>query len=170
MTLYLWRRVGAFLAVALLSAFWAQPISAFEVANLAPREVSASVVADADAYLAIAGGSCTALQTTGDTCTFSVTNKGAAPVTITVSKASDSDGRIADYAIGGSSSVTSGGVSTPTSVAVGDTVTVTATVGACTGCAGGTSSVLWDVSGSDGATFDGERTRYGMTLQFQGAA
>lgn len=167
MSLHRGRRAGALLALALLAGFWAQPVGAFDHADLEPRDVAATVATDADAYLGLTGGACTGLSTGGSTCRFTLTNRGNVPQTFTVEKAVDTDGRIASYRLGSSSSVTSGPVSTTAPVAVGASVELVATLNACA-CTGANVAVDWDVTGQDGATYIAERTSYRMTLTFGG--
>lgn len=158
-------RRAALAAFALLAlAYWAQPTGAFDAVAPFQRDVAADVVADGSAYLSPSGGtSCVGSRLFASTCTVTLANKGTIAQTVNATK--ESGASVSLYSIGGSSSASSGPVSTPSEVSVGGTTTLTATVPACLECTGNY-DVYWTFEGYKEGKQYSKQTQYKMTITF----
>lgn len=166
------RRNARLLLAALLAAFalssWAQPIAAFAWADLDGRGIGAVIVDDSSAYVSIAGGTCEVNVLGGDTCAFTITNKGNFAVTFTVEKQQDDRSKVSSYSLTGTSSVASGPV-TSASISPGGSTTLTAVTADCS-CDGQARYAYWLVSATSAGTLDASRDSYPMTLNYRVSA
>jgi len=125
------------------------------------------VVTDASAYNAISGGRCPSVLLAGGECGFTLTNKGAAAQTYTVTLAEDAGSKVLEYSFAGVTPVASGPMTTASEIAVGNAATLTAKLVDCPACSGETHFIYWDVEASHPDWLDSERTRYTMRITFE---
>lgn len=160
------RRTGIVLMLLVALAYSAQPLDAFNHVAAHERSVSASIVNDGSAYTALSGGTCTSVPTSSGTCTFTITNLGTTGQTYTVTLQEDANSAVGTYAVTGATAVSSGGVSTPSEIAVGSDTTLTANLADCPTCSGTTVNVYWKVEGNKAGVMDSDKTRHQMTITY----
>lgn len=159
-------RAIALATLVVAAPLWAAPSLAFTYADAAPRSVVAAVVADSTSYLALNGGSCNLPVTGGGTCEFTITNRGLEARTYSVTKLVDNaPASVASYQVTGGSSVISG-ATTSGNVAVGGSVTLTATLATCIPFCTGTKTVTWKIEARSGTEALETRNGFPMTLTY----
>lgn len=155
------RRTLALLALVCAGLAYVGPTAAYEHASFT-RDTSATIVANANAYNAIAVTECTNLQLGGTCNAITIINKGTSPILYTVSEDPDNT-LIQRYRIDGSAWVTTGRVTAPAEVAVGATSTVTLDLNAC-GLCGGSRTVYYTVEGEKAGSLNSMQTKIQVTL------
>lgn len=159
-------RAIALATLVVAAPLWVVPSLAFSYADASPRTVVANVVADSASYVALTGGSCNPPVTGGGTCEFTITNRGVEPRTYSVTKLVDDSPTSVDlYQVTGGSAVSSG-ATTSGSIAVGGSVTLTATLSACVPLCAGSKTVTWKIEAKSGTEALETRNGFPMTLTY----
>lgn len=155
-------RTIAILALVCAAVAFVGPTSAFEATSFS-RSASAAVVSDASGYTALVANACNVLRATGGTCTFTITNKATTPQTYSITLESGAPSGMT-YAVGGSSSVSSGKVTATAETGVGSAATATLTLALCPLCASGTA--YFTVEGEKSGVLNSIETKFAFPYTY----
>lgn len=166
------RKLVALICLLLAGYLSLSPAGAFEWSGYS-RNAASEVVADASAYNALTIATCNGSSTIPTSCTVNlVTNKATTEQTFRLTEDTDPNSKVSTYSIGGGSSVASGAASTPSTVAVGSSATLTLNLVACgtlTGCpnvGADTFTTTWTVEGEKPNILNSIQTKVTITISY----
>jgi len=140
-----------------------EPAVAFDAATLLGRDVSVSVVSDANAYNSVSAPDCLGNAVIATECTITLTNKGAAEQVYFAIEDPDT-ASVTRYRIGGSAWQTTEEAGPSPSISPGGTTSLIAEVPACLDCPATTA--YFTIEGEKADTLSAIETRIRLTITY----